>query len=194
VSNGVSPFITLHQWDLPQPLVDAGSWLNESIIDNFGDFARIAFREFGDRVPFWVTLHEPLISCQAEATFGRHNSIEEPPETPYKCVHNVLKAHTTAYRIYKELGLQGQVGLTLNSEWAEPKNASDPEQLKASERLLAFRLGWFLDPIFKQDYPKIMRDQVDKKSQNEGRNDSRLPTFDAYWKAKLNGNSRKEEP
>jgi len=216
LANGVTPFITLHQWDLPIPLVNEGSWLNDSIVEHFGDFARVAFESFGDRVPYWVTLHEPLILCQADPTFGKHGAIEEPPQTPYKCVHNVIKAHTRAYRIYKvceifqtflivdmlsrgivltrkltlkqdELKLTGQVGLTLNSEWAEPKDPLSSRDVEAANRLLAFRLGWFLDPFFKQEYPTVMRELVDSKSQNEGRNESRLPTFDEEWKQQING-------
>ncbi len=114
LAHNITPFITLNQWDLPLPLVQNGSWTNENIIGHFGDFARIAFRYFGDRVLLWATLHEPFISCQADATFGVHDAFAEPPTTEYICAHNVLKAHATAYRIYKdEFRFPGQVGLTL---------------------------------------------------------------------------------
>ncbi|OXA55693.1 Lactase-like protein [Folsomia candida] len=198
LAKNITPFVTLHQWDLPLPLqlndiyillkVTSGSWNNEEIVKNFGDFARIAFQFYGNRVDLWATLHEPLISCQADATFGVHDYFDEPPTKQYTCVHNVLKAHATAYKIFKdELGLSGQVGLTLNSEWAQPKNASDPFHVDAAERLLAFRLGWFLHPIYTGDYHPIMRSIIDQKSEAEGRNSSRLPSFDDAWKQKLIG-------
>lgn len=141
LANGITPFVTLHQWDIPQPLVDSGSWLNETIVDHFSDYARIVFSALGSKVTLWATIHEPYVSVQAEATFGEHNAFQDRPVKPYIAAHNMLKAHTSAYRIYHdELKLGGQVGLTLNSEWTEPQNATNPEHVQASDRALQFRV------------------------------------------------------
>lgn len=41
------------------------------------------------------------------------------------------------------------------------------------------QFGWFGHPVYSKtgDYPPIMRELVDKRSQEEGRTRSRLPTF-----------------
>jgi hypothetical protein len=37
------------------------------------------------------------------------------------------------------------------------------------------------------EYPEIMRTLIDAKSEAEGRNESRLPSFDAEWTRIVNG-------
>ena len=51
----------------------------------------------------------------------------------------------------------GQVGITFNSDWTEPRNPYKEADHDARERVMQFFLGWFAHPIFKGDYPEIMK-------------------------------------
>ena len=59
LANGIEPIITLFHWDLPQNLQEIGGWENEELIEIFGDFARVCYESFGDRVRYWITFNEP---------------------------------------------------------------------------------------------------------------------------------------
>lgn len=48
-------------------------------------------------------------------------------------------------------------------------------------------MGWFADPIFKGDYPAVMRERIDTNSKNEGRPRSRLPVFTENEKNLIKG-------
>ena len=56
---------------------------------------------------------------------------------------------------------------------------NNPEDVAAAEKAMAFKLGWYGDPIFGEDgdYPQIMRDIVYEKSMAQGFSESRLPSF-----------------
>ena len=57
---GITPFVTLYHFDLPQPLQDdGGGWLRRGIVDDFAAFVDVVSRNLGDRVKHWITLNEP---------------------------------------------------------------------------------------------------------------------------------------
>lgn len=176
--------ITLYHWDHPQNLEDAGGWLNSNMVDWFGDYARIVFYEFGWKVKRFITINEPKSMCLD----GYSSGINAPGKKlhgigEYLCMHNMIKAHARAYRIYeKEFknNYNGQVGFLINIMAYIPRNLTD---LQAAEVAFQFNVGWCLHPIYSNegDYPELMKNMVNNKSLEQGFMKSRLPTFESDW-------------
>jgi len=77
--------------------------------------------------------------------------------------HNILLAHAKAVKSFRDKFQPiygGKIGITLNSDWAEPLDPDRPSDVAAAERYMDFMLGWFAHPVFLGDYPAIMRDRV----------------------------------
>ena len=190
---GLTPLATLYHWDLPQAL-DAkyGGWLSPKMPGLFAKFAEACFAAFGDRVRSWITFNEPLTFVQLGYSKGSHapgrcsdrsrcpagNSSTEP----YIAAHNVILAHGQAVRAYRQRyasAQRGQIGITLNSVWAEPYDSASAADRAAAERSLVFQIGWWGDPVFLGDYPATMKAIVG----------ARLPRFSSSDKAMLKGSS-----
>ena len=62
--HNITPFVTIYHWDHPEVLQKMGGWTNEMMVDFFGDYSRVVFREFGNRVKFFTTINEPLAICR----------------------------------------------------------------------------------------------------------------------------------
>ncbi|KFY62766.1 hypothetical protein V496_04410 [Pseudogymnoascus sp. VKM F-4515 (FW-2607)] len=173
LKRGITPWVTLHHWDLPQALHDRyGGWLNlEEIQQDFEHFARICFSRFGDRVRNWITLNEPfIIAIYGYATGGNapgHISNSEP----WTVGKSLILSHARAVRVYERefrATQKGQIGISLNGDFYEPWDENDDRDKAAAQRRMEFHVGWFGDPIYlAQDYPKAMRAQLG----------SRLPEF-----------------
>ncbi|CAG5091057.1 Oidioi.mRNA.OKI2018_I69.PAR.g12830.t1.cds [Oikopleura dioica] len=67
---GIEPFVTLFHWDLPQALQDEyNGWESAKIVDDFADYVRLVFREYGDRVKNWITLNEAELGFWADPIY-----------------------------------------------------------------------------------------------------------------------------
>ena len=104
----------------------------------------------------------------------------------------MLKSHAEAWHVYNDKHRKtqgGKVGIALNSDWAEPKDPSRPEDIAAAERYLQFMLGWFAHPIFVDgDYPALLKTQIEQKRKACPLTEpARLPVFTADESRRIHG-------
>ncbi|KAK1564341.1 hypothetical protein Q3G72_001094 [Acer saccharum] len=186
----IKPFVTILHNDAPQALEEKyGGPLNRSFVGDFKDYVEILFRTFGDRVKNWITINEPQnyakfgydigmapqVRCSDRKICTAGNSATEP----YIVTHNLLLAHATAFRLYREkfeAKQRGQIGLSFVAQYFEPYSES-LDDIAAARRAMDFEFGWFVEPLVHGDYPRIMREIVK----------DRLPTFSAKEKNLIKG-------
>jgi lactase-phlorizin hydrolase len=162
---GIQPMVTLYHWDLPQDLQSRGGFINPDFADWFDDFARVCFREFGDRVKQWITFNEPICTVWLGYGNGAHApGVKDPSKSTFQAAHNLIRAHARAYRTYCaefKPTQKGVCGITINNDWEAPKDESNPADVAASEKVLQCKLGWYANPIFGDgDYPQVLKDQM----------------------------------
>ncbi|CCO32869.1 beta-glucosidase [Rhizoctonia solani AG-1 IB] len=144
VKEGIAPMPTLYHWDLPQALEDRyGGWLNkEEISLDFERYARVCFERFGDRVKHWITLNEPWCAASWGYATGwmapgrtsdrKKNPTGDTKTEPWIVGHSLLIAHAKAVKLYRgefKSSQKGQIGVTLNCDWAEPYDESPEGKL-----------------------------------------------------------------
>lgn len=162
LKHDITPWVTLYHWDLPLALqMEFDGWLNPKLADFFCEYADICFSHFGDRVKHWLTFNEPWVTAiigygQGVFAPGRVSNSE-----PYQAAHQMLRSHGKAVDLYrrKYQRQNGEIGITNNCDWREPKTESEQDR-QAAQRSLEFLLGWFADPIYFGDYPQVMRHRV----------------------------------
>lgn len=181
LEHDIEPWVTLYHWDFPLTLqTEHDGWLNREIVDCFGVYARICFENFGDRVQHWITLNEPWCSAVLGYGLGQHAPGHISNDEPYVAAHHLILAHAKAVQIFRnEFGNQGgKIGLVNNCDFRFPLTNSAADQA-AAERSLEFFLAWFADPVWRGDYPAVMRERLG----------SRLPEFSEEERAMIVGSS-----
>ncbi len=181
LANDIEPWITLYHWDLPLALQsEEDGWLNPVVTDYFTDYARLCFDRFGDRVKNWITFNEPWVISILGYGNGYYAPGRKSHTEPYLAGHHILIAHAKAVKVFREefAHQNGTIGITNNCDWREPFSEKE-EDKAAAERALEFFLAWFADPIYKGDYPAVMKDRLG----------DRLPEFTQEEKDMLLGSS-----
>lgn len=163
IEYGVIPAATLYHWDTPLALQDTyGGWLSENIVNDFVEYARVAFGAFGDRVDHWYTVNEPIVFCNQyplPAMYFKNFTIPNK-EQPFYCGQSVLLAHSKAYHLGKSMMPNATISYKNNGGYKIPLTNSSADA-QAVQRAWDFNEGWFSDPIFLTgDYNQNVKDYV----------------------------------
>lgn len=116
LGRGITPWVTLFHWDLPQKLEDRGGWAVRGTVEAFRPYSEAVVRRLGDRVKNWFTLNE--IPCIVGNGYGNGYFAPGRRETPKavnQAYHHALLAHGEAVAVVRELGGSGaRAGLVHN--------------------------------------------------------------------------------
>ncbi len=126
---GVTPWVTMFHWDLPQVLEDRGGWVSPVTVDAFARYADTIVQAFHPMVKHWITLNE--IRCFTYMAYGHG------PKAPGRKItrgelnqtyHHALLCHGHGVRAVREHGGAGAVvGLTDNSEVCIPVSEAESD-------------------------------------------------------------------
>ncbi|MDG4658346.1 GH1 family beta-glucosidase [Ectobacillus antri] len=162
VEENIQPLVTIYHWDMPQWADDQGGWVNRDSVEWFMEFAKKCFEELDASVAKWLTHNEPWCA----AMLGYHQGVHAPGHTnleeALKAAHHILLSHGKAVQYYKDVfGGTKDIGITLNLSpvYAAGENVND---YLAANNFDGYLNRWFLDPLFKGQYPIDMMNLFSK--------------------------------
>ncbi|XP_014211396.1 myrosinase 1-like [Copidosoma floridanum] len=188
----IEPIVTVYDWDHPKKLEEMGGWLNERMAYYFSDYARLVYKEFGDRVKIFTTMNRPRVFCALKYQykfFGQQDNFMNLNH--YTCTHHMLKAHALAYHAYNRefrRKQQGIVGMNVACSNFYSKNINDHV---SSDIGFEFSCGHLLHPIFgsEGDYSPVLKRKVALRSKTLGHGKSKLPAFSKEWIQHIKGSA-----
>lgn len=161
IDANIKPIINLFHFDMPMHLQEKGGWENPDIIKAFSYYAEQAFKLFGDRVMMWTTFNEPIVPVE----MGYLNTYHYPAVIDMKravvvAYHSMLSS-AKAIETYRELKLDGEIGIILNLTPSYPKSESEAD-IKAAHLADLFYNRSFLDPSVLGEYPEELVQLIDE--------------------------------
>lgn len=159
LTKNIKPWLTLYHWDLPHTLENSGGWANRDTALRFVEYAGAVHDALGDRVTAWTSLNEPWCASFLSYIGGEHAPGRRDVSAGLAAGHHLLLAHGLATRELRSRDKNLQLSITLNLTVADPVDHSDSGDLDAARRIDGQFNRFFLDPIFRGEYPDdVLRD------------------------------------
>jgi beta-glucosidase len=155
LERGITPYLTLYHWDLPQRLQDEGGWAARSTAEAFVEYADVVSRRFGDRVKRWITHNEPWCASLLGYQEGRHAPGLRDWKAALGSSHHLLLSHGMAVPVLRCNSPGCEVGITLNLSPVVPASRSEADA-DACRYRDGYMNRWFLDPLYGAGYPEDM--------------------------------------
>ena len=149
---GITPFVTIYHWDLPQYWEDLGGWLNEETCYAYAHYAKVCFENFGDLVEYWTTFNEPKWFTASGYLVGNyppgHNSVQEMITAAY----HVMYASALGVREFKKGNYKGIIGIV--HSFSPVNGVDDTLKTKIAMRYADnYSNNWILDTAAKGEIP-----------------------------------------
>jgi len=154
---GITPLVTLYHWDLPLALHRLGGWPNLDNASRFADYAELMFQRLGDRAKMWLTLNEPWVIAHFGYIAGDHPPGHRDTGEGLRAGHTLCLAHGLAVQRCRSLRPDARIGITVNLSPVYPATDSEADR-GAAARMSAYLNEWFLDPLYRGEYPAAMRE------------------------------------
>lgn len=154
LANGITPYVTLFHWDLPEALQQKGGFFWDGISDAFARYAKIVAEHFGNRVMSYATLNEPQIVLNLGYCAGVHAPGEvHPKEELGPVMRNLLLCHGKAVAEIRKANGAAKVSVASTGTLCYPSTDDAADVAAAREATFdksgenLFSHHWFLDPV-----------------------------------------------
>src|SRR5690606_15099781 len=149
---GITPWVTLYHWDLPQALQNKGGWTNRDIVSWFENYVQICATHFGDRVKNWMVLNEPMVFTGAGYFLGVHAPGYKGLKNFLPAIHHAVLCQAAGGRILRDLVPNAFIGTTFScSQITTYRNT--PRDILAAKKADALLNRLFIEPSLGLGYP-----------------------------------------
>ncbi|WP_290792063.1 GH1 family beta-glucosidase [Flavihumibacter sp. UBA7668] len=157
---GLTPFVTLYHWDLPQVLQAEGGWESPLINRWFRHFAKVCAKNF-PAVKHWIVLNEPSGFTTLGHLLGIHAPGRRTMDGFLKAVHHAAIAQADGGRVLRQYIPDTKIGTSFSCSEVIPFTDS-PSDIAAAKRIDLFINRLFIEPLLGKGFPEDDRGIVQK--------------------------------
>ena len=134
----------MYHFDLPYELEKRGGWSNPETINGFVQFAEVLFREYGGKVPYFLTINEQNVMIMRGSVIGTNLKENNSLKDIFQQNHHMMLAQAKAIILCHKLAPKAKIGPAPNIT-AIYANTCKPEDNLARINAEAYRNWLYLD-------------------------------------------------
>lgn len=162
LKRNIVPNATLYHWDLPYELECKGGWLNRDCAKWFGEYASEMFRLFGDVIPIWSTINEPIAMYVGYA-LGIFAPGKKLDKFGKQANHNILLAYGEGVQAFRAQNPKdSKIGIVIDMWHRHPANPMSLADVRLAEKENKESYKFYMNAIFKGRYSDYMLDKMEK--------------------------------
>ncbi|WP_312542588.1 glycoside hydrolase family 1 protein [Enterococcus sp.] len=154
----IVPIITISHYETPLYLAETyGGWKNRQLIQFFRKYCQILFKEFSNKVQYWMTFNEINNIIKIPWFAGAIDVTEEknPAQTEYQAAHHMFVAHALVIKDLKEANPNAKMGCMLSLSGIYP-DTPNPKDVFGSYQFRRKSL-LFSDVMIRGQYPSYTK-------------------------------------
>ncbi len=154
---GIEPLVTMFHFDLPAALDKKGGWSRRESVDEFVNFAKILFENYGSRVKYWLTINEQNMLTLVGTAIGTSNldGVDNVLKKLYQENHHMLLAQAKVYKMCHDMCPGAMIAPAPNISLVYPASCK-PKDVLAAQNFNAIRNWLYLDLAVNGEYNNLV--------------------------------------
>ena len=144
--HGLTAFVTLNHFTIPQWLAERGGWLATDAIERFERYCERVASHLGDLMPYACTINEPQIVSTMGYLWGEFPPGVRNPGAWRRCTRRFIEAHEAAVRALAGGRGEPRAGICLQMPAFEPAR-DEPACIAAYEELRREMIEIYLEDL-----------------------------------------------
>lgn len=150
---GITVYATLYHWELPHFLMEQGGFTNKKTIDWMVKHTEAVYEHLGEFIEEYFLLNEPWTTIIIGHYWGAMPPGENSLSKALLAAHNLSLAQGLMYQSLAKHKVKISTVYNVIGYYA---NSLDALDVLAAKTAYGSVNSWFLDPVFKGEYPEDM--------------------------------------
>jgi beta-glucosidase/6-phospho-beta-glucosidase/beta-galactosidase len=165
IQRGIEPMICLEHWEMPVELYEKyGGYASTKVINLFVKYAEKVFARYRGKVKYWWTFNEPIVIPQLCFMDGFWFPYVNNTKLAMQWIYGKVLCNAKTVKLFKEMKMEGTIGIILNSSLVYLRSKSNPQDVKAQEIADLFHWRSFMDPCVKGAFPEELVELLKKEN------------------------------
>ncbi|HCC02664.1 MAG TPA: glycoside hydrolase family 1 protein [Ruminococcaceae bacterium] len=132
IAHNITPIVTLYHYDMPVWVDEQlGGWHDRRTIDAFDAYVRVCFKEFGDRVKYWLSINEQNMQICYGNWLGVDKGCDDWEKDKWRINHIINLCHAKAVIACHEIVKGGKIGPVSGYVPIYPASCKPKDQIAA---------------------------------------------------------------